>query len=184
MKAVTGFLDLIDKLLLAIGALAVVLVMGIGVAEILGRGIFNAPIRGQIDVIESLMPLVALLALGYNLRDGSHIRMSLLIDRLPDRLRFAIEAAGLTLGAIIGTILAIGAAEFGARALRFSDSTPDLRLPTWPVKYIVAFCLALFALRCALYAVSYLRACFGADPGSLMLPAPHHEYDGEDARDV
>ena len=108
MKAVTGFLDLIDKLLLAIGALAVVLVMGIGVAEILGRGIFNAPIRGQIDVIESMMPLVALLALGYNLRDGSHICMSLLIDRLPDRLRFTIEAAGLTWALSLGPSWPLG----------------------------------------------------------------------------
>ena len=184
MKAISGFLDLIDKVLLAVGSLAVVLVMGIGMAEILGRGIFNAPIRGQIDMIETLMPLIALLALGFNLRDGSHIRMSLLIDKLPERLRYGIEAAGQALGALIGAVLAIGAAEFGARAMRFSDSTPDLRLPTWPVKFLVAFCLALFALRCAIYAVSYLRACFGADFGILPLPATAHEYEGEDARDV
>lgn len=170
MIGLSRCLDLIDRMLLPIGALALLLVMGIGVAEILGRSLFGTPIRGQIDIIISLMPLVALVALSLNLRHDGHIRMALLLDNLPLRVRHAIESVGMLLSGFIGGALTIGAVEFGQRAYRFSDSTPDLRLPTWPIKYLVAICLGLFATRCLLFAVGHARVAFGADPERECLP--------------
>ena len=63
-----------------IAALAVFVLMIVGVAQIVGRTIFDFAIYGYIDRIERASSLFAFLSIAYAQRLGNHIGMDLTID--------------------------------------------------------------------------------------------------------
>lgn len=157
MRPLLKLLNIIDDTLVGVAAICVAVSMMLGVAEIIARGALNAPIRGQIDIVILLMPAIAIFGISQALSHDAHVRMSLLADFLTARSKHLLEAIGMTLGALVSSVLAVGACEFALRALKFSDNTPDLRLPTWPIKFAVSVCLGLLALKFAVFAIAHLR---------------------------
>jgi len=144
-----------------VAAVAVAGVMVLGVAEILGRSLFNSPIHGHIDLVAEMMPLIVFLGISTSLRSDSHVRMTLVLDTLTGRWRSVMEALGCALGGFIALVLAAGAFQNFQRALRFDDVTPDLHILTWPAKLLVAVCLAVLGLRFFIFTYGYLRRAAG-----------------------
>ena len=70
-----------------IAALAIFFLMFVGVAQIVGRKVFNVAIYGYIDWIEQSSALFAFLGIAYAQRLGSHIRMDITLG-WPRRLRW------------------------------------------------------------------------------------------------
>ncbi|MDH3968481.1 MAG: TRAP transporter small permease, partial [Rhodospirillales bacterium] len=60
--------------------------MLLGVAQIVLRTAFRAPIFGYIDIVEVSMVGFAVLAISFVQRVGGHVRMELLVSRLTGRL--------------------------------------------------------------------------------------------------
>ena len=69
---------------LVAGALIFVLML-LGVAQIVMRTVFSAPIFGYIDIVEVAMVGFAVVSIAYVQRVGGHVRMELLISRLKGR---------------------------------------------------------------------------------------------------
>src|SRR5690349_14475760 len=84
-----------------IAAAAVFFLMFVGVAQILGRTIFDFAIYGYIDWIEQASSLFAFLGIAYAQRLGSHIGMDLTMNwRRENRWRIELFAVVMTMGII------------------------------------------------------------------------------------
>lgn len=129
-----------------------------------GRKFFNAPLMGYVDYIEQLMPLIAIMGISYVQRDGTHIRMDILVTKLNGRLLWFFELISVLLILFLITSLVWGAwAHFDrsfdcARPLCSRDSTIDIGLPTWPSKIVVPIAFGVLCLRLLLQAWGYGRA--------------------------
>src|ERR1044072_2398477 len=119
-----------------IAALSIFFLMFVGVAQIVGRPIFDFAIYGYIDWIEQASSLFAFLGIAYAQRLGSHIRMDLTMGWSP-RLRWWLELLGVVLALVIITILIDSSFANFKRAYTIGDSTMDIRLPVWPAKLMV-----------------------------------------------
>src|SRR6187401_3665385 len=73
-----------------IAALAVFFLMFVGVAQIVGRTVFDFAIYGYIDWIEQASSLFAFLGIAYAQRLGSHIGMDLTMGWRPQN-RWRVE---------------------------------------------------------------------------------------------
>lgn len=155
-----------------IAALCVFAVMALGLAEIVGRTVFNRPIHGHVDLITQAMPLIVFLGISSGLRSDSHVRMTLVLDALSRAARLLVEALVCIAGGFISIVLAIGAFQNFQRALKFNDTTPDIHILTWPIKLVVAFCLLLLGLRFLIYAFGYFRQWSGVkvEPDGDLIP--------------
>ena len=73
----------VEDLMNFVAASAIMFLMFLGVVQIVLRAkwLFNAPIFGYIDLIELVMPALAILGFAYCQREGVHIRMDILIRR-------------------------------------------------------------------------------------------------------
>ncbi|MCY6379397.1 TRAP transporter small permease [Hoeflea prorocentri] len=171
--------------LTAVAAAAVFFVMSLGVAEIAGRSVFNAPIQGHTDLVIVAMPVIVFLGISQCLRKDSHIQMSLIIDMLPYRAAAAVKSIGCLISSVTILCISIGAYRNFERALTFNDNTADLRLITWPFKLIVAGSLLLLAIRFAVFAIGYTREAFAmkTEADGNLLPEAHDELDLETVRD-
>src|SRR4029079_11719675 len=113
-----------------IAALAIFFLMFVGVAQIVGRTIFDFAIYGYIDWIEQASALFAFLGIAYAQRLGSHIGMDLTMGWRPHN-RWKIELSGAAVTIVIVTVLVYASFTNFLRAYSIGDSSMDIQLPTW-----------------------------------------------------
>ncbi len=141
-------LGLVDRLLLAVAAVAALLMMSIATVSSLGRYLLDAPIPDDLVMNENLMVFVVFLPLGYVQWQKGHVQVTLFTDWLPVQAREAIELFALAL--TLAVVVLLAAASFSDfltawRVGAYSDGL--LKLPEWPGRAVVAAGLAVFALR-------------------------------------
>ena len=153
-----------------IAALAVFFLMFVGVAQIVGRTVFDFAIYGYIDWIEQSSSLFAFLGIAYAQRYGSHIGMDLTMGWAP-ATRWKLQLLGVVVAIAIVTILIYSSFTNFLRAYSIGDSTMDIRLPTWPAKMMVPLALSVLWLRLTLQIFGYLRMIAHPDAEPVAVPS-------------
>ena len=159
----------VEDTLNLIAALAIFFLMFVGVAQIVGRTIFDFAIYGYIDWIEQASALFAFLGIAYAQRLGSHIGMDLTMNWQPQN-RWKIELFGVVMAMGIITVLIYASFTNFLRAYSIGDSTMDIKLPTWPAKLMVPLALSMLWLRLSLQIWGYLRMIAHPDAEPIAIP--------------
>jgi TRAP-type C4-dicarboxylate transport system permease small subunit len=147
-----------------LSGLAAFSLMFLAAWSVTGRKFFASPLPGYVDIIEILMPLIAIAGVSYVQREGGHIRMDILVGALKGRTLWLLELISVLLVILLMFGLVWGSwAHFDrsfdcARPLCSRDSSIDLSLPLWPSKLVVPIAFAVLMLRLILQAVAYGRA--------------------------
>lgn len=79
------------KLSLYISGGGIIVAMALLIVDASMRTFFSRPIWGMLDVIEIILVWLVFAAFAWALITGTHVRMSLVKDRLPSRLRSGCE---------------------------------------------------------------------------------------------
>jgi TRAP-type C4-dicarboxylate transport system permease small subunit len=157
-------LEPLERFMTLISGLAVFSLMVLAVWSVGGRKFFGAPLLGYVDYIEAAMPVIAILGVSWVQRDGTHIRMDLLVTRLKGRMLWLFELISVLMILLLIVALVWGAwAHFDrsfdcARPLCSRDSSIDVGIPTWPSKLVVPVAFAVLCARLLIQAVGFGRA--------------------------
>ena len=138
----------LDKFYEACGYLAAAFMVGIGlaiVAQIVGR------MRGiTLDATEAAGLCLAastFFGLAHTFRRGGHVRINLLIDRLPEGWRHGVEILNCLLGTVVVSFLAWHVASLALQSREFNDISPGLlAMPFWIPQTGVAIGIAALAI--------------------------------------
>ncbi|MEM7439375.1 MAG: TRAP transporter small permease [Pseudomonadota bacterium] len=153
----------IEGVMALVSGLAIFSLMFLAVYFVASRKL-GFPTKGYVDIIEVMMPLIAIMGVSYVQRDGTHIRMDMLVGALRGRALWFFELVSVLLILILALGLAYGAyAHFDrsfdcALPLCSRDSTTDIYLPVWPSKLIVPIAFGVLVLRLLLQTWGYGRA--------------------------
>lgn len=130
-------MDAISSALNAVGVVVLCLLMFLTSADVFMRYLFNRPIKGAFELAELMMVVTVFFALAYTESKKKHIRVELLVDRLPQRSRAAIDAftSLLSLG-IISVIIWQGALSSHESALS-GEHSAILQIPLFYFKALV-----------------------------------------------
>ena len=110
------------------------------------------------------MPIIAIMGVSYVQRDGTHIRMDMLVNALKGRVLWLFELISVLLMLVLMIGLTYGAWEHFDRSFDCSrpfcsrDSSIDISLPIWPSKLVVPVAFGILTLRLVLQAWGYARA--------------------------
>lgn len=154
----------IERFCALLSGLAIFSLMFLAAYSVTGRKFFGAPMLGYVDYIEAAMPIIAIMGISYVQRDGSHVRMDMLVSALRGRLLWFFELVSILLILVLIVALTWGAWEHFARSfdcarpLCSRDSSIDVGLPLWPSKLVVPVAFAVLVLRLLLQAWGYGRA--------------------------
>ena len=154
----------IEKFMALISGLAVFSLMFLAAYSVTGRKFFAAPMMGYVDYIEAAMPIIAIMGVSYVQRDGSHIRMDMLVLALKGRVLWFFELVSVLLILVLIAALTYGAWEHFARSFDCArpfcsrDSTIDVGIPIWPSKLVVPIAFGVLVLRLLLQTWGYGRA--------------------------
>lgn len=153
-----------ERVLALISGLATFTLMLLAVVSVSGRNVFNNPLPGYVDWIETAMPLIAFLGISYVQREGGHIRMDIVVSHLRGRVLWAVEFITTAIVLVLMVALIWGSwAHFDrsfdmTRPFWSRDSTIDINLPLWPAKLIVPVAFSVLALRLVLQLWGFGRA--------------------------
>ncbi len=147
------------------GALAAVLLMAImamTVADVVRRALTDKSIEGVIEIAPLFLLGAVALGLAQAETAGTHVRTSLVTDRLPHRARSALRSVGYAVSIYILLWMAKLSYERAVDAYRNNDTTAGFEsIPTWPARALVPIGLTLWALALVVRLVQDLRGVRG-----------------------
>ncbi|WP_299146681.1 TRAP transporter small permease [uncultured Tateyamaria sp.] len=154
----------IERVMALLSGLAAFSLMFLAAYSVSAREFFEKPLLGYVDLIEMLMPLIAIMGVSFVQRNGIHIRMDIIVGALRGRVLWLVELIMVLLILVLMIALVWGSwSHFDrsfdcARPLCSRDSSIDISLPIWPSKLIVPVAFAVLCARLVLQAVGYARA--------------------------
>jgi TRAP-type C4-dicarboxylate transport system permease small subunit len=124
----------LDRLYAVSGALAALCLASIAVVMLAQAGLRELGIlfRGADDIVAWLCAASAFLALGYTFRHGELVRVGLLIERLPARLRRRFEIGALFLALLFVAYMTYAVIRFVYESWKFNEVAQGLiQIPIW-----------------------------------------------------
>ena len=166
----------IETLLIIFSGLAVAGLVVLAVLSVSGRFLFNQPLAGYIDWIQQFMPVIAFTGISYALRNGTHIRMDMLINKAKGRQFYAAEFISTLLIFALMLFLLWGSYTHFSRSFDLAqplfsrDSSIDIGLPLWPAKLLIPVSFAIMVLRAIIQLFAYAKAFLFNNPLPVAIP--------------
>ncbi len=141
--------------------------IAVTVADILLRATVNAAILGMVDLTQLSVMAAAFWAIPFAFARAGHVSVEVAEDRLPPRLRHALDAVGALLGALFMGLIAWYGWDSANLAHDYGDVSQNLGLPMIAYWAFVLSGAVLSVLAVLMVAVRHLGAAVsGTDPGA------------------
>lgn len=154
--------QIVDQALAAVAAVVLIAMMLHTVANAVSRRFFSLPLDGTNELVAYwYLPVIALAGFVATHWRREHIRVSLVVDRLP--LRNQIEY--LVLNRVLGLLVCLGLAWYGLlkalENLEVGLTAGVSSIVVWPVSFVVP---VVFVLLGALFVADIVQAVRGRQP--------------------
>lgn len=131
--------DRLVYVLLAIAAIITFALSFLVVADIIGRVVFNSPVKGTPEIVSMSIVIICFLLAGYSVQSGSMIKADILIGRLGSSGNQIATIVTCLLG--IGFFFLIGWGSFDPLAHAWASGEYEgegaLRVPAWPARLVI-----------------------------------------------
>ena len=124
----------LDRLYAAAGSAAAVCLAGIAVVMLAQASMreFGMLFRGADDIVAWLCAATAFLALGHTFRRGELVRIGLLVDHLPPRVRRPLALSALAVALVFAGYMAYAVVRFVYESWKFNEVAQGLiQIPIW-----------------------------------------------------
>jgi TRAP-type C4-dicarboxylate transport system permease small subunit len=116
--------------------------------DVVGRFVLHRPIPGTTELVKTAILAIVFLGVAYTLKQGAHIRTTVLIRALSPRAKACLEVFGSFLGIVIFALLAIYGWEAAVKAWQVKEfEGVQLRVPTYPSRFIMVLGSALMVIQ-------------------------------------
>jgi TRAP-type C4-dicarboxylate transport system permease small subunit len=121
-----------SKVLLIVGAASLAAMMLLTASDVALRYFFNKPISGAFDLTEYMMAIVFAFGLPYCTIQRSHIKVDILMDRLPEKARTAITIIITPLSLCLFSLIAWQSIVYTQIQFNSNISSSVLHIPRYP----------------------------------------------------
>jgi TRAP-type C4-dicarboxylate transport system permease small subunit len=134
--------------LLAIAALLTFALSFLVVADVIGRVMFNSPVKGTPEIVSMSIVIICFLLAGYSVQSGSMLQADILVGLLGRRGPLISALLSGVLGTILFGLIVWGSYEPAMHAWNSGEFEGEgaLRIPVWPARFVVMFGSLLVAV--------------------------------------
>ncbi len=155
----------------ALAALCVLAILVLMIGASIGRSL-EWRVSWVNDVVAWLCAAAAFLGMAYSFRNGDFVRVTLLLESLPARMRRAFEVGSLAVAALAVAYLGFWAARFTWESYKFNDIAGNMvPIPIWIPQMSFVIGAAIFVLAVVDECVCVLR---GAKPSYVASVEERH----------
>jgi len=130
------------------GALLLLGTMVLTFVDVIGRYVFNTPVRGGFELTEIMMAGLIFLGMPLVTQQNAHIKVDLLDLILSPRALAWLQRLGDVLTFAISLLIAATVWFKAGQTAASNDHTESLRIPLAPIVYMMAVLMAVNALAC------------------------------------
>jgi TRAP-type C4-dicarboxylate transport system permease small subunit len=155
VKRVQKILDAITAGVSWVGAGALILMVLVVVANVVGRYLFRNPVLGAVEMIGLLTVIVVFCVLAFTEARGAHIIVDILVSHLHSRIQAILAGIMSLMGAVFFLIMGWQGWELMLSNLSpFVRTTGVLSIPFAPFMLITALGCVLFGLELVVHIFS------------------------------
>lgn len=156
----------LTRALLVVAATLGFLLSFLVVADVVGRVVFNSPVKGTPEIVSFSIVVILWLQAGYAIRSGGMLRVDAVTSLLPPRVAMTLGVVGALLGAAFFGLVLWGSYEPAAHAWNSGEFEGEgaLRVPVWPARFLIILGSALAVLNYLLLAVERARDLIAGTP--------------------
>jgi TRAP-type C4-dicarboxylate transport system permease small subunit len=162
MDALEKISHVLNKILMIIGAVAVLFLMSLATINVVLR-IFGAPYRGTYELVGYSGAIVIAFALGYTQQQKDHIVVDILSQKFPTKLNRILDGLNYFVTMIFFAIVAWQVSVWGMKVLRAGEVMETLKAIYYPFIFAVAIGFGVLSLALL---VDFLKNLFGEEEGA------------------
>jgi TRAP-type C4-dicarboxylate transport system permease small subunit len=159
-------LDRIAQTLLVLAAVLGFCLSFIVVADVIGRVVFNHPLKGTPEIVSFSIVVICYLQAAYAIRSGGMINVDAFTIHLPGRVQALLAAFGCVLGALLFALIFWGSIDGAVHAWVSDEFEGEgaLRVPVWPARFVIVLGCALACVSYVLLAIKQFAAFLRGEP--------------------
>jgi TRAP-type C4-dicarboxylate transport system permease small subunit len=127
------------------GMVLLVPMMLLTTGDVIGRAFWSRPIPGTVELSSYMLAVFILAGVAYTQRVKAHVNVTMLLDRMPERVSDVINICTTILSLVIIGVLAWQGWVVGMEETTVSD---QLRVPQWPFRLLVSLGGVFCAWNC------------------------------------
>ena len=138
-------------------AAAIILLLGFLIcADVIGRAVFNSPVKGTPEMVSMSIVIICFLLAGYAVHSGGMIYTDAVVARFGNRGHAFAQLLSAVLGILFFGLIVWGSYEPTLHAITSGEYEGEgaLRVPAWPARTIVLIGSALVVVSYVLIGIA------------------------------
>jgi TRAP-type C4-dicarboxylate transport system permease small subunit len=163
----------IVRVLLAAAAVIIFLLGFLVCADVIGRAVFNSPVKGTPEMVSMSIVIICFLLAGYSVQSGGMIYTDVIAGMFGVRGRAFAQLLSAVLGILFFGIIVWGSYEPTLHAWMSGEYEGEgaLRVPVWPARTIVVIGAVLVVASYAMHAVRATSALISGRAEGVVAPS-------------
>ncbi|ARF14928.1 TRAP transporter small permease [Sporosarcina ureae] len=115
--------------------------------QVLSRYVFNISVGWSAELARYLLIWITWISMSYTIRKNDHIKITLLVDRLPMNVQKVVQVIVVLLWSVFAFVMAIVGTQVVQTLKLMGQKTSTLGLPMWVVYLIIPIGGVLMLIR-------------------------------------
>jgi TRAP-type C4-dicarboxylate transport system permease small subunit len=161
---------------LLLAAAAIILLLGFLVcADVIGRSVFNSPVKGTPEIVSMSIVIICFLLAGYAVQSGGMIFTDSVIALFGHRGRAFGQLLSAILGILFFGLIVWGSFEPSLHAITSGEYEGEgaLRVPAWPARIIVLVGSALVVITYVMIGIAAAKRLVTGQAEPAAQPQTH-----------
>ncbi len=139
METLKKINDQLTRALLVIAAVLAFLLCFLVVADVLGRVVFNSPVKGTTEIVSLSIVIICYLQAGFAIRSGGMLHVDMFVSKAGPRGQSFMSAIAALAGLAFFGFVCFGSVEGAMHAWSTNEFEGEgaLRVPVWPARFVL-----------------------------------------------
>ena len=160
----------LTRVLLVLAAVLAFLLCFLVVADVIGRVVFNSPVKGTTEIVSLSIVIICYLQAGFAIRSGGMLHVDMFVSKGGPRAQSAFAALAALAGLVFFALICWGSIEGASHAWSSNEFEGEgaLRVPVWPARFVLVLGTFVAAFSYLLNLVQHLAdGLRGVGPGTV-----------------
>lgn len=163
----------IVRVLLAAAAVIIFLLGFLVCADVIGRAVFNSPVKGTPEMVSMSIVIICFLLAGYSVQSGGMIYTDVVAGAFGVRGRAVAQLLSAIFGVVFFGLIVWGSYEPALHAIVSGEYEGEgaLRVPVWPARTVVIVGAVLVVASYLMHAVTAISAIVSGREEDVVAPS-------------
>jgi len=146
-------------------AIMVFVLMVLITTDVLARTLFAHPFQGVSEIVSSCIIILCFFEIPYILMRGSHVRTTLVYEKVSERVRHIIDLVSCLIGILVFTLILVSSWPGFVHAVKIGDAeiAGSVRITTIPGRFSIILGSTLMIIESIILSIKHVIALINPD---------------------